>query len=198
VKKKSILVIVAILIVVAAAYFFIVRRPVNPTSPLPSGKTEESTGPSSLKDLISKGIAQSCTFKNEMGSGKIYISGNKIRGDFETAVEGKTQKSHMIVDDKTSYSWGDGDLTGIKMTFDTSATSKESAAGGGLINSNVSMDYKCSTWITDSSLFALPGSVKFTSFDVPTATGSTSSQCSYCDSLTGDDKIQCLSALKCK
>lgn len=166
----------------------------------PQASQEQSPSPSSLKDLISRGIAQSCTFSNDSTSGTVYVSSGKVREDFTATTDGKETKSHIIVDGNTSYMWTEGSKTGFKMTFDVNATpsAKTSTSQNGSFDASANINYKCGVWIVDSSLFALPTGVQFTSFGSTPATGSNSSQCSYCDSLSGDSKTQCLSALKCK
>lgn len=193
--------IALVLVILLVGGYFVVKGKSKGLVIAPS--QEESTSPSSLKDLISKGIAQSCTYTNEGGTGKIYVSGGKVRGDFETKMEEKVTKSHMIVDGSTSYLWGDGGQEGFKMTFDTSNTASGDAETSlsGAFDASANMNYKCSIWVVDSSMFAVPTTVKFTSFGTETGvvpgSGSGSSQCSYCDSLTGDSKTQCLTSLKC-
>lgn len=202
-NKKAIIIAVVLILLLIGGYFLMKKRPAPSPVAQPTSQ-EKATSPSSLKDLISKGIAQSCTFSNEGSTGTVYVSGGKVRGDFDTTVDGKVTKSHMIVDGNTSYIWSDGQTTGVKMTFDASAT--PSATGttstAGSFDASANMNYKCGVWLADSSMFVLPVGVQFMSFGTPTgaspAAGSNSSQCSYCDSLTGDSKAQCLTALKCK
>jgi hypothetical protein len=198
--KKVILIVVVLILLLVGGYFIMKGKSKAPST---TGTSQEESSPSSLKDLISKGIAQSCTYSNEGSSGKFYVSGSKVRGDFETTVEGNVTKSHMIIDGNTSYIWSDGQKSGIKMTFDSSATPSGSAATSpaGSFDTAANMNYKCSVWVVDSSVFTLPVGVTFMTFGTPTGvspeTGSNSSQCSYCESLTGDSKTQCLTALKC-
>jgi hypothetical protein len=200
VNKKVILIGVLVLMLLVSGYFFMKKGPTKVTT---QETKEVQTGPTSLKDLISKGIAQTCTYSNEVGGGKIYVSGGKVRGDFETKVEDKVTKSHMIVDGSTSYIWSDGSLTGIKMTFDASETASKDAETSpvGGFDASSDMNYKCGVWVVDSSMFAVPTTIKFTSFGSETGiapgSDSGSSQCSYCESLTGDSKTQCLTSLKC-
>jgi hypothetical protein len=197
-KKKVVVILVVVALAVLAYFFLIAKRPVVAPTVNPSGNAEEqSNTPTSLKDLLSKGIAQSCTFNSEGSTGTIYMSGGKVRGDFDATVEGQTMKSHMIVDNNTSYIWSDGSKTGIKMSFDPNATTSPATTDtqSGSFDASTQMNYKCGAWIPDASLFALPAGVAFTSFNAPTS--GESSQCSYCDSLTGDSKSQCLTALKC-
>lgn len=65
------------------------------------------------------------------------------------------------------------------------------------------MDYNCSGWTVDNSMFAPPANVKFSEVGVMTApsgapTGiSVQNKCSVCDALPADAKAQCRTALKC-
>ncbi len=188
----------------------------TPNSTPPQNATTETkndSSPASLKDLLTKGLAQTCTYSTDAGGGTIYVSGGKVRGDFETAVEGKSMKSHMIVVDNTSYIWTDDQKTGFKMSFDpnsvsTTGTANTSTSTQGGIDPAANYNYKCSAWITDSAQFDLPKGVTFTSFAAPAVTGGSgapaqpagsgsSQQCAYCNALSGNDKTQCLKALNC-
>ncbi len=179
------------------------------------GTTSESGGMKSLKDLLSSGAAQKCTFSQTSDSGTsegtTYVSGGKVRGDFTTTSSGKTMTSHMISDGKTSYIWTEGEKTGFKMTAtDASPSTVQKDSADNPVNSQADLDqkadYKCSSWIVDGSVFTPPSNVTFTDFSqmlnpssAPSqGSGSAPSQCSYCDSLTGDDKTQCRSAFGCK
>jgi hypothetical protein len=123
-----------------------------------------------------------------------------------TDANGQTSVSHMIIMDNTNYLWTEGGSTGIKMAFDQNATPAPvtSNTATNSFDANALNNYKCSPWIVDSSKFVLPAGVTFRAFSMPATsassvptTGSNSSNCSYCDSLTGDSKAQCLTALKC-
>lgn len=200
-NKKSVIIVVAILLLVGG-YFFVKKGDSSSTSGTTS-ISSDSNKPSSLKDLISKGIAQTCTYSNENGKGTFYVSGGKTRGDFETTSGGVTTKGHMLVDSGTSYIWMDGQKTGFKSTFDTSTTAEPSSnpSVAQSFDADASMNYDCKPGVVDSSLFTAPKDVEFMSFDSinpSNGTGSgASSSCSYCNNLTGDDKTQCLTALKC-
>lgn len=211
VNKKVLIAVVIILLLLLGAWFFMTKKSPQTSSDQSSNTTNE-TSSTSLKDLLTKGIAQSCTFSSDNSNGSVYVSGGSVRGDFDTTVNGKLTKSHMVVKGNASYIWTDDQTTGFKMAFDPNSvdanTSKNSTATNTGIDPAANNNYKCSAWIADSSKFELPTSVTFTSFEVPTgvnqtspqgsSSGSTtSSQCSYCNTLTGDDKTQCLTALKC-
>lgn len=188
-NKKVILAVIVLIVLALGAYFLLKKQLAGSITPVVT--REQTTTLSSLKDLISKGVAQSCTFSNEDNSGTVYISSGKVKEDFETKVDGKTVKSHMIVDGNTSYVWSDGSKNGVKMTFDTASASPSAQA------LTAPMNYKCGVWVVDSSIFTLPTEVQFTSFGSNPTSGSDSSQCSLCDSVTGDSKTRCLTALKC-
>jgi hypothetical protein len=202
-NKKVLMIIVVVLLLLAGGWYFMSSRKTNsPSIPGITGNQESSA--KSLKDLLSKGVAQTCTYSNAATTGTIYVSGGKMRGDIDTTVEDVTTKTHMLVMDNTSYIWSGGSKAGFKMSFDPNATpvaGSESSATNDTFDVDADMDYKCKTWIVDSGKFALPAGVTFSEFEVPSqaapAQGGSSSQCAYCDALTGDDKSQCLTAMKC-
>lgn len=214
VNKKLIIIAVAILAVLGGGYYFYSSQKGG------TGASGTQSAVSSLKDLIAKNIPQTCTFSDNQGgvenSGTMYMAGGKVRGDFESkTTDGKTAKSHMIEDGNTSYIWSDDSNMGFKSTFDSKATSAPGVkdlgtpSETGSFDASAGMNYKCSAWSPDASKFALPKGVTFQSFGVPSipdktstepgaAAPSNSSQCSYCDSLTGDSLAQCKAALNCK
>ena len=179
-----------------------------------ANKPDDANKPASLKDLLTKGVAQTCTYSSDSGRGTVYVSGGKVRGDFDVTADGQTSKSHMIVMDNTSYIWTDGQKAGFKTSFDASATPVAGANGSTATKSGFDpssmADYKCGTWVVDSSMFALPSGVTFSTFAMPSAVSPTGSdtpgkpatdnsqQCAYCNALSGSDKTQCLNALNCK
>ncbi len=208
-KNKAVIAVVVILLLGVGGYFYFNKsRNVETAGGI-------SSGVKSLKELLASGVPQKCTFASDDESGKTegtsYIAGGKVRADFTSTINAKTTVSHMISDNKTSYIWTDGDKTGFKMTItetDTNATDSpvtgETASQGNEADLDQKSDYKCSVWVPDNSMFTPPADVKFTDFSEmfkpsPATSGSGSSQqCSICDSLKGDDKTSCLSALNCK
>lgn len=208
--KKFLPVALVVLVLAIAGYFYF-------------GKSKGGTmmgdtpaGMKSLKELITSGVSQKCTFsvtgESGVSEGTNYVSGGNVRGDFTNTYQGKETVSHMISDGKTSYVWTEGEKTGYKMSV--SEETKESQDGttddtmGNEANLDQKMDYNCSSWVPDNSLFSPPSDVTFTdlsemmmqetSSESPSMMEDTSSQCSYCDSLSGDSKTQCLSALNCQ
>ncbi len=202
-----------ILIVVLGGAAFIMsnnssKTPVS-TQPTQSENPASSNNQKSLKDLIASGQAQKCTFKDKSESvdveGTTYIDNGKMRGDFNSSVGGKSIMMHMIVSDKTSYTWMDGQTTGFKMEFDpekmTAPTGSDQSQQS--VDVNKLIDYNCSGWSVDSSVFTPPANVKFSEMGamtipsgVPTGV-SDLDKCSVCNSLPADAKAQCRSSLEC-
>jgi len=122
-----------------------------------------SAAPQSLKDLLAFGGSQKCTFSDSGSSGTFYVSGGKARGDFSSTVAGKTEMTHMIMDGQISYVWVDGQKQGFKMSASDMASAQSSApaAAPKAVDANKKMDYSCSPWAADSTMFALPAGVQF-------------------------------------
>lgn len=213
-NKKVLYAVIAVIVLLLVGGAVFVMSTKNKPATTPStttgtvtNKVQEPTkaGPKSLKDLLTAGVPQKCTFKDVSDQvnmeGTSYIAGGKMRGDFSTTVEGKTSTGHSIFDGKTSYVWMDGTSTGFKMEVDPSVTSTPESSTQQGLDLNKTLDYSCGVWIVDQSLFNPPEDVTFTSFAVPNTSGSPTggnqNLCASCDSLTGDQKTQCLTALKC-
>ncbi|KKT77471.1 MAG: hypothetical protein UW73_C0019G0006 [Microgenomates group bacterium GW2011_GWB1_44_8] len=183
--NKNLLIGVGVLLLLGVGGYLFMNKKSSPAT------QTQTSGPTSLKDLIVANIPQKCTFPE----GTVYISGGKFRGDF-------APNSHMISDSKTSYVWTDDQKQGFKMTIDADAKAEAQAeSDNGGVDVNEKLDYKCGAWLPDASMFNLPSGVDFTDFSAltaPAASGSTSVQCAVCASLTGDDKTQCLAVLNCK
>lgn len=202
-NKRTLIVIGVIIVLLLGGWFYMNSKKSPVGEGLTAGGGDKSPSvASNLKALIGKGVAQTCTYSDGKNSGTVYIEGGKVRSDFEIVTDKETVKSHMIEMNNTSYIWTDGQKAGFKMSFDPNATpvptgESPNAGPSGTFDANANMNYKCSPGVASASLFTLPVGVTFSSFDIPTTSGSFSSQCSYCDALTGDDKTQCLKALNC-
>lgn len=177
-------------------------------TPTPKPTVEAMTNQSSLMDLLNLGKTQKCTFdykasNNSETKGTVYLSGDKMRGDFNIATTSNTKGDmSMIRSGDTSYMWGSLLPGGIKMTVSAKDLASNTQAKQ-YVDANQKVDYKCGTWIVDSSVFTPPANIKFTDYSslmpktqtsgTPTGTG-TSAQCAYCNYLSGDSKASCLAA----
>jgi hypothetical protein len=203
--KKKIIIAASILVLLGAIGYIVARsNKLHTTNSASSSQMVEDGGSKkSLKDLLSLGAAQKCTYDG----GVVYVSSGKMRGDFEVKTDESTMKSHVIVDGKTSYFWTEGTGMGVKFVADDDLDASDSTTNEdgvyGSLDAETPMNYVCSAWIVDNSLFALPTDVDFSDMSTlmpSTAPGQTTvtSQCSFCDSLSGTQKAECLSALNCE
>lgn len=213
-KKNVVLIIGGLILFGVVAFFVFGKKSANPlpvSTSQASTQSANQTQPASLKEILAAGIAQTCTFSSDTTQGTVAVSGGKVRGDFNTTVDGKVTQSHMIVDGTTSYIWTDGQTTGFKMAFNPETSAQPAASGAapaGGLNANQNMNYSCNPGVADSSIFNLPAGINFMEFAIPTvlpsgqavgpATGSASSQCSVCNNLPASAKTQCLTALHCE
>lgn len=168
-EKKNIWVVVAIIVLAILAYLFVFnKRSSAPTtdtsiqgSSQSTGGTDQATSSSqSLQELVAKGSSVKCTYGESGSEGTMYISSGKARGDFSAG----TQKGHMVMMDKTSYIWMDGSSQGFKSSLDTSAPTTAAANSGTAsqgVDASKKMNYSCSPWSADASMFTLPTSVQF-------------------------------------
>jgi len=219
--KKLIIIVLAILILLGGfVYLFTSKKNPEVKAPTVSTQTSEvspipaaTTQNKSLKELMAAGVTQKCTFtKNENCNSNtvtVYIDNGKIRGDIDSVTADKTVNSHMIVQGTTTYFWMEGQKTGFKIALNTNpqATGQPQAQNTG-VNPDEKVDYNCTSWSADQSMFTLPTDVIFSDFGkkvipsltVPKAgskTPDTTDKCAACNYLTGDAKAQCLTALNC-
>jgi hypothetical protein len=208
-KKALILAIILLLLGGGAALFFKQNKknPVekNIVKPLTQNEVTETPKQKSLQDLIASGVPQKCTYSDISDgvniSGTSYISGGEVRADYSTEVQNNTSVGHMIFDGTTSYVWMDGSTTGFKLEKAELTPGESSVGSQKALDMQKSLDYKCGIWVPDATLFQPPANIKFSSLSVPNITSgavnNNQSMCATCDSLTGEQKTQCLTALKC-
>ncbi len=134
------------------------------TAGQPTTQSDTSSQPQTLKNLIAYKGSQKCTFtsstSNSSSSGTVYVSNGQMRGDFVSHAQGGTYESHMIVKDNTSYVWGTGMPGGFKMSFDAMSSSGQ-GNNSGAVDPNAPVNYSCSAWSADASLFVLPAGIQF-------------------------------------
>ena len=209
---KVVAVIVAAIILLGGGALLFSKNANKPTAqPAPStSATQAPSAGQSLSDILALGKTQQCTFSYDSTSGgktegTIYLSGDKMRGDFKVTSSGKVSDFSLIRVGDTNYIWGTGLPGGIKMTI----SAKDLAGNTQVqqyVNADQKADYKCGAWITDASKFTPPANVKFTDYSAmmpksnasPAGTGAGySSQCAACNYLTGESKIACTAQYNC-
>ncbi len=122
----------------------------------------------SVKDLMARGGDHECSFTetNDMSdsTGQVYISGSKIRGDFNTTVKAVSDmkvESHMISDGEFVYTWSSMLPTGMKMPV-VESSSATTSTDSQTFDYNQKLDYDCRPWTVDASKFVVPTEIKFT------------------------------------
>jgi hypothetical protein len=210
-NNKVLIVLVVIIILAGGGWYFLSSKKQTPgtTSSVENmTQSQESQladdSGTSLKELFTSGVSQTCTFdvsdESYTSQGTVYVANNKMRGNFETTVDGTIQSSHMIVDGDTSYMWVDGEPRGFKMVFDGEAgTNSEAQVNQNSVDIDAKYDYNCKAGVVNASNFSLPKNVEFVSLTdmVQGAQDETSSQCDVCEGLSAESKTQCLTLLKC-
>ncbi len=200
--NKKILAVVVVAILIGVTGFILLKPNKTTVAPVqqnaPEVKTEQSPQPKSLKDLLSVKVSQECTFTDGKGnSGTVFVSNGKVRSDFTTEAEGKQIKSHTIVDGQTVYFWMEGQTNGYKMPLNTASdkpvASSQASQTQEQVDIDKKVDYNCKNWIVNSAVFNIPTEIKFSDFGALV----TPNQCAACESLTGEAKTQCKTALKC-
>ena len=166
----------------------------------------------SVLDLLKLGKTLKCTYTaGEEGSvttGTSYISGKRMRGDFDITSENDSKiVSHMVSDGEWMYSWSDNMDKGMKMKYEevvaedtdaTDTTTDETNENLDALKNQV--DYKCSNWIVDTSLFEVPSDIEFVDYsqmlkDITGGDGSMCAACAYAPN--EEDKAACLARLNC-
>ena len=214
-RNVQILIGILVLIVLGAGAFLMFKN--SSKAPVASQNSQTTVAEQkpagsqkSINDLLTSGQAQKCTYKDKMAEvdveGTVYVAGGKMRSDYTSKTGGQTIMGHMVVSDNKSYIWMDGQSMGMMMTFDPNKATEAAPTGAQSVDVNKLIDYNCSGWALDNSVFTPPSNVKFQNLgEVKTPTSSTGvkttaapqNQCAACDYLTGDDKTQCRTALKC-
>ena len=133
--------------------------------------TQSGVFTGSTKDLMARGGNYKCTFaqevENSKSTGTVYISGQKLRGDFKSDVTAAgasmSVESYMISDGTSMWTWSSMLPTGFKMEVvkDTTADGTTPMSQQ-MFDANMNLSYDCAPWTVDESKFVLPSTVTFT------------------------------------
>ena len=193
-----------IIAVLVGGYFFLNKKSQAPQEPSVTSQEQKSeTGgiKSSIKSLLSGGKNVTCTVKypsaDQTAEGKIYVSGQKMRGDFNMMVSGKAIESHMISDEAYIYSWSSEAKQGVKFKVDQTEAKASPTSESVDIDKEVDMD--CSSWGVDNSKFSIPPDIQFTDLSEmmkqTPASGGQNQGSSACEAITDPAaKAACIKA----
>jgi hypothetical protein len=225
-RQAIIAIAVGVIIVLGASAAFLYSKTqktekIAATVAVKESKSEKAKM-SSIVDLLSKNENTKCTFSSSTDegetSGTVYVSGDKAKVELETTTGKEKTTIYTIRQGDTFYMWGDSLPTGMKMTMNVDewaqkAKQPQTKEALSTFDPNSDVDFKCSAWTVDPSLFIAPTNVKFISIQGmmnPTGTATedkttetsektnTTDQCSICSALTGDAKNVCLKQFNCQ
>ncbi|MSR76365.1 MAG: hypothetical protein EXS68_02130 [Candidatus Ryanbacteria bacterium] len=217
-NTKTLLAVVGGVVVLGAAIFLFK----GPVGNMPGGGERMMSQKTSLKALLAVNSPQKCTFTNKVensdSSGTVYVMRGRMRGDFTSVAAGKTENSHMIVENDKAYVWGESMPQGMMMNF--ADFDKPENKQQGTADVNKETDYSCGAWSPDENIFQRPSNVEFMDIQEmmkgagmmqggmmdkqPTggmpAGGADikAMQCQACANLQEPEKTQCKTALGCK
>ena len=166
----------------------------------------------SVNDLYKLGRDITCTFErsDDAGtmSGTVYVTGDKMRGDFQVTQSGEVFDSHTISDGEWVYTWGNTQLgyVGTKIKVTEAEDVEQTGEVEETPNLDEEFDYKCSSWNVDSSLLVPPGDIEFQDLSETMQQIQNQTQniqntidCSVCNGVpAGEAREQCLQSLGCQ
>jgi len=140
------------------------------TPPRQSTPAETTPAKKSLKDLLSLGTAQKCTYRFTTGDtdaqGELLVNGKKFRQTTKIVGGNGTMTVSAYSDGNYMYTWNDQTKnSGIKMKLDADSanpsTPETGKAAGTSVNLDEKYDYNCQPVVTSDADFALPTDVEF-------------------------------------
>ncbi len=188
--------------------------------------SDNSSVAATWEDLMAGKLNESlkCETNYNMGNSSLhlisYYAGQKMRMDYDLSgemAEATGQHNlHMISDGDYVYIWGDSFLgqqfDGMKYKIEKDENGEieiPEDAGAGFVNPDDLPDFSCTAWVPDNSKFNIPEDMEFANLDDLTSVmmgggindeyddGGINTDCSACDSLSGEVKKSCLQALGC-
>lgn len=222
--NKTALIGLGVLVIIGVAVFTInpFKKSSKPQQQASTDTLQQNEGSSdsqsisgTLRDLLARNLPMECSFTrtDEAGttSGTVYLSGKKMRGDFEmTQSDGAQVSSSVIRDGEYGYTWTSQQPQGMKMKLDESDVVTEDEESSEKKQEPFALDkedvdYTCKPWRADNSMFVPPSNIEFVDIskqveqiqDVSDQLKDT--QCSACDQVpAGAGREQCKKSLGCE
>jgi hypothetical protein len=177
-NKKTLYWVIGIVIIVIIVIAVSMSAGKSASSPTSSTQTSSSNSSNqvitasaakqSVRELISSGATETCTFSipatatSSSMSGTVYVTSGNMRGDFTvTNQSGKVTSAHMIIENGTDYLWSDAMAKGIKLPWALAASSTSLSSRAG-VDINQPTSYSCSNSVPSQSEFTLPTTIQFT------------------------------------
>jgi len=161
--------VVAVVVLGGGVWYFASHAPSSDSQSAAAGQVATAdtgaTGSGSIAALMARGGDFQCTVNvvaaQTPTAGTIEVSGGKMHGAFAATVNGATVNAYMVNDGAYVYSWSDAAPQGVKVAV-TPAANGAQAQGG--FDPNTNVDYSCSPWTPDPSVFVPPANVTFMTF----------------------------------
>jgi len=168
--------IISLILVICSAFLFSAcssQKEISNTSTISISPTEQKST-FSLRELLSKNIAQKCTWQSSgeqgNGQGEIIISGNKFRQTLK--VEGPEGETEFISlsDGEWFYTWSTNSVTdnmAFKMKMEDQKTTDTNTApvNTGKIDLDQEISYNCQPTTINEADFTLPKGINFIDFN---------------------------------
>ncbi|MCL4387360.1 hypothetical protein M1307_03115 [Patescibacteria group bacterium] len=162
---KKYAVVIVVIVLVAVGYFGY-QQYKNSPQVLTGQKQSAEAFKGTIQGLLNTGKNVTCTVKNldeTGGNAVIYVSGDKIREDITSTLEGKTTNTYFIQKDGYSYIWSSDNKQGMKLKLDAE-DKKELEEQTKNLNLDKEVGMTCAPWVVDGGKFVVPSDVEFTDF----------------------------------
>lgn len=165
-QTKIIALIAGIVVVAGAGFFFL--KPSAPAENADSQQAATDGKKIAFSEFIKQKGSYKCTVHQYVADtdtvGTTYISDGKIRGEYNTKVQGMSVDSTFIMRDGYSYTWSSMMPNAgfkVKVVADAASDTSANTSGTYAYNADQIGDYDCEAWSGDESKFALPAGVTF-------------------------------------
>ncbi|HFC11044.1 MAG TPA: hypothetical protein ENJ75_02555 [Candidatus Kaiserbacteria bacterium] len=123
-------------------------------------------GTGSLLSLFKYGESLVCTVKTTSAytkrSGTVYIADRELSGDFSSYVNGELTDTKMVDNGSHIYVWSKNSTNGVTVPAPLLSGGSAIISAGG-ISLSEDVGYRCNLWKKESSQFAVPSNITFTS-----------------------------------
>lgn len=167
--SKTLISVLIVGVVVVGGYFILRSNTKNNEEIVKNGEENTEQKKMAFSEFVKQGGSYKCEVKQSVSdmenSGTVYLSGNKMRGEFSTIAEGKTMDTLFIMRDGYSYTWSStlpnmGFKMKVMSNTDTTNTNIDTS-GNYSWNTEQIGDYNCEAWSADESMFTLPANITF-------------------------------------
>lgn len=164
--KTNIVTFVVVIVIIVGGYLIFSKR--EAAAPVTTQEAQQEEKKMAFDQFIEQGKGSyRCTVRQQVQGqetvGTVYVQDSKVRGEFNTKVQGTNVDTTFVVKDGYSYTWSSAMPS---VGFKTKVALPEAQTGGATsgtysFNANTIGDYDCVEQVIDESRFAIP-SITFT------------------------------------